>query len=362
MRHLLILFLHLVMTSVRLLGSGGARSVIAESLLVKHQLLILNRSRRRAPNLHTMDRIVAGLCVLLMRPGRVGRAAVVLKPSTILAFHQALIKRKYRLLFSPVRRSKPGPKGPSRELINAIVAMKERNPRWGCPCIAAQVSLAFGVSIDKDIVRRVLARHYWPTPRGNGPSWLTFLGHTKDSLWSVDLFRCESITLKSHWVLLVMDQCTRRIVGFAVHAGVVDGSALCRMFNRAIRGQPTPRYLSSDHDPLYTFGRWRANLRILNITGIKTVPYVPLSHPFVERLIGTIRREYLNQTLFWGRRDLERKLTDFMDYYNCHRAHASLQGATPAISAEQDERKIVELDHYRWKTHCRGLYQTPMAA
>ena len=88
-----------------------------------------------------------------------------------------------------------------------------------------------------------------------------------------------------------MDQFTRRIVGFAVHRGVVDGVALCRMFNRAIHTQTLPKYLSSDHDPLYRFQQWQANLRVLEIQEIKTVPYVPLSHPFVERLIGTIRRK-----------------------------------------------------------------------
>jgi hypothetical protein len=85
--------------------------------------------------------------------------------------------------------------------------MKERNPSWGCLHIAAQISLAFGITLDKDVVRRVLARHYRPMPGGIGPSWLTFLGQMKDSLWSIDLFRCESARLKSHWVLLVMDQC-----------------------------------------------------------------------------------------------------------------------------------------------------------
>jgi putative transposase len=95
-----------------------------------------------------------------------------------------------------------------------------------------------------------------------------------------------------------MDQFTRRIVGFAVHRGVVDGIALCRMFNRVIHTQTPPKYLSSDHDPLYRFHQWQANLRVLEVKEIKTVPYVPLSHPFVERLIGTIRREYLDQTLF----------------------------------------------------------------
>src|SRR5579862_9317774 len=171
--------------------------------------------------------------------------------------------------------------------------------------------MAFGVEIDKDVVRRVLANHYRPESNAGGPSWLTFLGHSKDSLWSCDLFRCESATLKSYWVLLVMDQFTRRIVGFGAQRGIVDGAALCRMFQRAIRGNGPPRYLSSDHDPLYRFHQWQANLRVLGVTEIKTVPYVPLSHPFVERLIGTVRRELLGRTLFWTTSDLETKLIDF---------------------------------------------------
>jgi len=82
-----------------------------------------------------------------------------------------------------------------------------------------------------------------------------------------------------------MDQYTRRIIGFGVHAGVVDGVAICRMFNQAIRGHlAIPKYLSSDHDPLYRFKQWEATLRILDVAEIKAVPYVPLSHPFVERL------------------------------------------------------------------------------
>jgi hypothetical protein len=72
------------------------------------------------------------------------------------------------------------------------------------------------------------------------------------------------------------------------------------MFNRALRGhRGFPKYLSSDHDPLYRFHQWQANLRVLEVTEIKSVPYVPLSHPFVERLIGTLRREYLDHLLFW---------------------------------------------------------------
>ena len=99
------------------------------------------------------------------------------------------------------------------------------------------------------------------------------------------------------------------------------------MFQRAIRGHDLPRYLSSDHDPRYRFHQWQANLRVLEVKEIKTVPRVPLSHPFVERLIGTIRREYLDRTLFWTTKDLEAKLFDFQNYYNGYRTHAGLTDA-----------------------------------
>ena len=340
-----------------ILGPGGLRSVVAESLLVKHQLLIFNRSRKRSPNLRASDRFFAGICALFMRPSRLIRTAIVLRPSTILDFHRILRKRKYQLLFSPKRR-RTGPKGPSKELVDAIVEMKRRNPTWGCPRIAQQIGLAFDVEIDKDVVRRVLGAHYQPEPESSGPSWLTFLGHAKDSLWSIDLFRCESAILRTHWVLVVMDQYTRRIVGFGVHVGIVDGRALCCMFNHAIRGHATPKRLSSDNDPLYRFHQWQANLRVLGVTEVKSVPYVPMSHPFVERLIGTIRRECLDRMLFWSAFDLERKLSDFADFYNTHRAHASLDGRTPL----QKPLDVATLNRYGWAAHCRGLYQTPIAA
>ena len=128
MRDLAILLVHLFATVANLLLPRGARCVLAESLLLKHQLLILNRSRVRAPNLRPIDRIIAGLCASLMRPTRLLRSVVVLKSSTIMSFHRALVKRKYRLLFTPKRRGTPGPKGPAPDLIAAIVEMKCRNP------------------------------------------------------------------------------------------------------------------------------------------------------------------------------------------------------------------------------------------
>ena len=92
--------------------------------------------------------------------------------------------------------------------------------------IAQQTSNDFGIEIDKDVVRRVLAKYYWRNNSGsNGPSWLSFLAQSKDSLWSLDLFRCESILLRSHWVML--DVFTRRIIGFGVERADIDGVSIC---------------------------------------------------------------------------------------------------------------------------------------
>src|SRR5690349_12036922 len=104
MRDFAIVFVHLIVTLTRPSRPGGVRSVVAESVLVRHQLLIIKRGPKRAPNLRATDRIIAGLCTMFMRPARVLRSAIVVKPSTLLHLHGVLRKRKYRMLFSPGRR------------------------------------------------------------------------------------------------------------------------------------------------------------------------------------------------------------------------------------------------------------------
>ena len=163
MKDVIHLLFHLLTTLARLSRPGGSRTVIAWNLLLQQQLIIHSRSMQGAPNLSTQDRSL--LRVWSLFP----------------------------------------------------------NPRLGCPRIAQQINLAFGLELDKDIVRRILANHYKPDPEHQWPSWLTTIGHSKYSLWSVDLFRYESILLNSHWVMVVMGQYTRRTIGVGVHAGNIDG-------------------------------------------------------------------------------------------------------------------------------------------
>jgi hypothetical protein len=113
------------------------RAVIAENLLLKQPLIVLRRARQRAPNLRRSDRLLCGFWSLFLSPRRIRMIALALRPSTLLAFHQAFVRRKYRRLFSSTSCPKrPGSKGPDEALIRIIVELKSRNPRFGCPRIA----------------------------------------------------------------------------------------------------------------------------------------------------------------------------------------------------------------------------------
>lgn len=113
------------------------------------------------------------------------------------------------------------------------------------------------------------------------------------------------------------------------------------------------------YDPLFQYHRWKANLRVLEIDEIKSLPHVPMSHPFVERLIGSVRPELLDQTFFWTATDLENKLRNYQCYFNQCQTHTGRNGVTPV---ETPGNTAVDIDNYRWKKHCLGLLHLPAAA
>jgi putative transposase len=153
-----------------------------------------------------------------------------------------------------------------------------------------------------------------------------------------------------------MDRCTRRLVGVGVQCGAVTGVELCRLFNASIHVQGVSRHLSTDHDPLFETHRWRANLPILEIDEVETVPHMPLAHPFVERLIGTLRWEFLDHTLFWNARDLACNLAAFQTYDNEAAAMRHWRaGPTPLAFASDHTLVPADRNDVRWVSHCRDL-------
>ena len=182
-----------------------------------------------------------------------------------------------------------------------------------------------------------------------------------DQLWSVDLFRAESILLKSYWVLVVMDVFSRRIIGFAGVAANLDGtwSAGCsirRSRNRSCRGD-----LPSDHDPLFRYQRWRANLRSRDRSDQNDSKY-----PSLSPLYRVTNRDHparvSGSNLLLEPKCLHRKLKAYQSFYNQHRCHTGLGGLTRARQSGAPAPPFASLTSYRWRRHCGGLFQIPIGA
>ena len=346
-------------TVLSLLKTEGLRSVVAEMVLLRSQMIILKRKNPKIPKLTPWQRLVLGSTANFIARKRLKKIAIAVSPATILRFHKLLVKKKYSKLYSNKSRSAGRPPK-SKAMIDLVIKIKTNNPSFGCPRIAMIVQDRTGQDICEQTVRAIFLKYFHPTP-GSGPSWLSFIGNQLDSLWSIDLFRVESILLQTHWVLVCMDQYSRRIVGFAVHKDAVTGVALCRMFNEIIKGLPLPKHLSRDCDPIFRSYQWQASLRILELDQLKGVAFVPQSRPFIERLIGTVRREFIDQILFWNQYDLKRKLGRFKSYYNEARVHYSLEGRIPNSLAGGKSNKC-EINALTWRNYCSGLYCVPIAA
>jgi len=143
-----------------------------------------------------------------------------------------------------------------------------------CPRIAEHIALAFGISINKDVVRRILDAHYHLSSNGSSPSWLPS-SVTRRTAFTASM--CSHVNPRHY----AHTGAGRHGPLHSAHCRIRNSrrncgwQALCRMFNRAMRWQTVPKYLSSDHDPLHRFHQWQANLRVLAVTKSKRFPMFP---------------------------------------------------------------------------------------
>jgi len=353
--HILCVAIH---TWLRILCGVPKRHLVAEVIAMRAQLIITKRKTHPAPPLSPALRLVFGFLCAFVPARMLSPTFVIVKPSTVLKFHRWLIAQKYSRLYRNRQRRSGRPPIP-KEVRALIIEIKERNPTFGCPQTAAVIFDRTGVAVSEESARRTLLKSYGGNP-GGGPSWLSFLGTQANSLWSLDLFQVESMRLKTHWALVVMDQWSRKIVGFAVSPTPVTGIGLAAMFSSSM-GSSNPKRLSHDHDPLFRSLDWKRVMAVLEIEEIWSVPFVPISHPFVERLIGPIRRELLDRTLFWNERDLLRKLEAYKTYFNSARVHSAIEGRTPD-GRQSQTRTVIEPANLVWKSFCQGLFNVPIAA
>ena len=248
----------------------------------------------------------------------------------------ALVHRKYHRLFSSSPRpKKPGPKGPSEPLIRAIVELKSRNPRFGCPRMARIISRTFGVDIDKNVVYRVLSKHYRPSPGGEGPSWRSFIGRLADSFRSVATFQYEPILLHGYWARVALYHCTRARKRLCWNAR-----------DRESELEVLYRPVISRRDETVAHGAWccchRSRGPEDSRSSVDPRTTGPRSVSIAHGLVEHAAEAGAN------------------DQAACRRA--AFEGNGPFRVAVGSTRARAEPDAVRWASHCRGLVQLPMAA
>jgi putative transposase len=164
------LLTHFIATVVKFLKPGGVKVVMAETMVMKHQLIVMNCGKKRSPALITRDRFLFGILTLFIGERRLKKVAVIIKPATILAFHKALVNRKYSRLYSNKTKKVPGRKSPDQVLIDLVIDMKRRNPSFGYGRISMQILEAFGITISRFAIGRILRKNRHNLPSGDGPS------------------------------------------------------------------------------------------------------------------------------------------------------------------------------------------------
>jgi len=288
-----------------------------ENLALRHQIGVLQRSARRRPKLTSRDRL-SWMC--LSRLWSDWRSALaIVQPETVLAWHRA----GFRLFWTwKVRRGQPGRPVISREVRDLIRKMCRENPGWGAPRIHGEL-LKLGIDIGESSVSKYMVRGRKPPSQ----TWRTFLENHAQQLVSIDFFTVPTLRFQVLYVFLVLAHDRRRILHFNVTAHPTaewTGQQLREAFPFA----QLPRYLLRDRDAIFG-DDFREQVRDMGIREVLSAPRSPWQRAYVERVIGSIRRECLDHIIVFQESSLRRTLNSYFDYYHRSRTHLSLGKDSP---------------------------------
>ena len=315
-----------------------------ENLALRHQIGVLQRSARKRPRLTPADRL---LWVWLSRLWRDWRSALaIVKPETVIAWHRA----GFRLFWTwKVRRGRPGRPVVAREVRDLIRRMSRENPGWGAPRIHGEL-LKLGIDIGETSVSKYMVRCRKPPSQ----TWRTFLENHAKQLVSIDFFTVPTIRFQVLYVFLVLAHDRRRILHFNVTAHPT-AEWTGQQLREAFPFDQLPRYLLRDRDVI--FGNdFREQVRDMGIGEVLCTPRSPWQRAYVERVIGSIRRECLDHVIVFNETPLRRILASFFEYYHRSRTHLSLGKDSPEPRSIQPEQlgRVVALPqvgglHHRYE-------------
>jgi putative transposase len=297
-------------------GVRSQRSLVCENLALRHQLAVLQRTAPR-PRLRTADRV---FWVLLSRLwSGWANALSLVQPATVIRWHRA----GFRLVWTwKSRRNGPGRPTVAPDVRALIRRMSRANPLWGAPRIHGELQ-KLGVEISQATVSKYLIRHRRPPSQ----TWRTFLTNHVQTLVSVDFFTVPTVTFKILFVFVVLAHHRRRVLHFNV-TDAPTAQWTAQQLVEAFPWETAPRYLLRDRDAVYGVG-FSSRVQTMGIREVKTAPRSPWQNPYVERLIGTLRRECLDQIVVLNEHHLRRLLRDYLTYYHRCRTHLSLEKDSP---------------------------------
>jgi transposase InsO family protein len=330
--------LSLILTTLRL------RSELAlENLALRQQLAVLNRRHRR-PKLRKLDRF---FWLLLSRSWeRWKETLIIVKPETVLRWH----RRRFASYWTRLsRQDGPGRPGKDREIRELIRKMAKSNPLWGAPRVHGEL-LKLGIDISERTVSRWMPRRRKPPSQ----NWRVFLDNHVGELMSIDFFTVPTATFRVLFVLIVLAHDRRRIVHFNVTEHRTAEWTGQQMVEAFCDGK-SPRYLMRDRNGMYGLA-FRDRVKALDIEEVVIAPHSPWQNPYVERVIGTLRRECLDHVVVLGETHLSRIVRRYVNYYHGSRTHLALDKDAPEPrSVQPPERgRVIEMPevgglHHRYE-------------
>src|ERR1017187_1286117 len=316
----------------------------AEIIALRHQLLVLHRSNRgRRIHLKFLDRLLWFWLSQLWTGWR--SALIIVKPETVIAWH----RKGFGYYWAWKSRHRQGRPFVSTELRDLIRKMSLANPRWGAPRIHGEL-LKLGLEVSQATVAKYMVRHRKPPSQ----TWRTFLKNHMTTMVSADFFVVPTITFRLLFVFVILSHDRRRPVHFALTTNPTAEWAAHQLVE-AFPWDSAPCYLLRNRDGIYgtVFGD---AARSLDIREILTAAQSPWQNPYVERLIGSIRRECLDHVIVFNETGLRRVLKEYFDYYERSRTHLSLDKDAPIPRSVQPPElgTVVELPqigglHHRYE-------------
>ena len=306
---MLLLILRTIICSIK-----SHHSLALENLALRHQLEVLQRNAKK-PQLSNQDR---ALWVAISRLWPDWRESLaIVQPKTVVAWH----RRGWRLYWRWKCRCRGRPVVPV-EVRSLIRRMSRENPIWGAPRIQGEL-LKLGIDISEPTVAKYMIKG----PRRPSPTWRTFIRNHFSEIAAVDFFTVSTLTFKTLYVFVVLSLDRRRII----HFNVTDSPTATWTSRQLVQAFPfdtAPRFLIRDRDAIYG-AKVVDTLRSIGIEEVITARKSPWQNGYVERVIGSVRRECLDHVIVINRKHLRWILTEYFEYYHEARTHLGLGKDSP---------------------------------